>query len=115
MTSAPVVSVADEQLAEVEDGYYESIKCPFNSLSDYATELRRLRAENEALMVDAGRYRWLRDPDIDVALVIDKRTEYVEADDSVSGVGGYFIYEYRAGEELDTAIDTAMQSSTEGN
>lgn len=49
----------------------------------------------EGLAKDAGRYRWLRNPDQDVALVLDKMVS--------SGV-----YEYRAGDELDTAIDTAM-------
>ena len=54
-----------------------------------------LRAEVEALRKDAERYRWLRNPDQDVALVLDKMVS--------SGV-----YEYRAGDELDAAIDAAM-------
>ncbi len=57
---------------------------------------------------DAARYRWLRDPQTDVALVLDKRTGYVPEDERVRGVGGYYTYEYRAGEELDAAIDAAL-------
>lgn len=57
---------------------------------------------------DAERYRWLRDPKIDPALVLDKRTGYVPEDESVPGIGGYHTYEYRAGEELDAAIDAAI-------
>ncbi|MNK60132.1 hypothetical protein D3C87_792600 [compost metagenome] len=60
---------------------------------------------------DAARYRWLRDPQSDVALVLDKRTGYVPADERIPGIGGYHTYEYRAGEELDTAIDEAIAAS----
>lgn len=62
-------------------------------------------AQGDAL--DAARYRWLRDPASNVALVLDKRTGYVPADERLPGVGGYHTYEYRAGEELDAAIDAA--------
>lgn len=58
--------------------------------------------------LDAARYRWLRDPQTDVALVLAKRTGYVPADESIPGIGGYYTYEYRAGEELDAAIDDAL-------
>lgn len=44
---------------------------------------------------DAARYRWLRSPTQDVGNVIDKQV--------VEGV-----WEYRAGDELDSAIDAAM-------
>jgi hypothetical protein len=60
---------------------------------------------------DAARYQWLRNPTIDVSLVLDKRTEWVEPDENVAGVGGYWMYEYRAGEELDAAIDTAIEAA----
>jgi hypothetical protein len=60
---------------------------------------------------DAARYRWLRNPSIDVGLVLDKRTGWVPPDESCPGVGGYHTYEYRAGEELDAAIDAAIASS----
>lgn len=71
-----------------------------------AKELRRLHAENESLRKDAGRYRWLRNPEIHVGNIIDKRTTYNEVTDF--GTGGYWNYEYRAGEDLDQAIDAAM-------
>ena len=61
-----------------------------------ANERDALLAERDALAKDAERYRWLRNPDQDVALVLDKMVS--------SGV-----YEYRAGDELDAAIDAAMQ------
>jgi hypothetical protein len=57
----------------------------------------------------AARYRWLRDPTTDVALVIDKVTGGVPVDEM--GGGGYRTYEYRAGEELDAAIDAAIESA----
>lgn len=60
---------------------------------------------------DAERYRWLRNPATDVALVLDKRTNWVPADDAVIGVGGYWQYEYRAGEELDAAVDQAIEAA----
>lgn len=69
------------------------------------------RAERDqlvALAMDGLRYRWLRDPQTDVALVLDKRTGYVPEDESTPGVGGYYMYEYRAGEELDAAVDAAL-------
>ena len=67
-------------------------------LGDYVQheDYDALLAERDALAKDAERYRWLRNPDQDVALVLDKMVS--------SGV-----YEYRAGDELDAAIDAAMQ------
>jgi hypothetical protein len=47
---------------------------------------------------DAERYRWIRNPDQVVGHVIDKMVS--------SGV-----YEYRAGDELDDAIDAALQGA----
>jgi hypothetical protein len=82
----------------------------FIATANPATILALLQHVRE-LKVDAERYRWLRNPDQDVALVLDKQTEYIDADDSVPGVGGYFKYEYRAGEELDAAIDAARSST----
>lgn len=69
--------------------------------------IQALQAEVDALKADAERYRWLRNPETDCALVLDKRTGWVPPDESVDGVGGYYAYEYRAGEELDAAIDAA--------
>lgn len=60
---------------------------------------------------DAARYRWLRNPHTDVALVLDKCTGYVPVDERVPSVGGYHTYEYRAGEELDAAIDAVMSTA----
>lgn len=63
----------------------------------------------EAAQKDAARYRWLRDENTDVALVLDKRTNYTPpSDDGLTG--GSWDYEYRCGDELDSAIDAAMQS-----
>jgi hypothetical protein len=67
----------------------------------------------DGLARDAERYRWLRNPTTDVALVLDKVAGEVPADEL--GGGGYRIYEYRAGEDLDSAIDAAMSASKEGN
>lgn len=67
--------------------------------------------ERDADKEDAERYRWLRDPKNDVALVLDKRTGYVSEDEQIPGVGGYHTYEYRAGVELDAAIDAARKES----
>lgn len=66
------------------------------------------RTEVEGLKKDAERYRWLRNPDTDVGLVIDKVTGEIPYDEGTR-TGGYHTYEYRAGEELDTAIDAAME------
>lgn len=60
----------------------------------------------------AARYRYLRDPKINVALVIDKVTGAVPADEF--GCGGYRTYEYRAGDELDAAIDAAITAQVSG-
>lgn len=59
-------------------------------------QLEQAKRECEELRAYAERYRWVRNPDQDVSLVLDKRVS--------PGV-----YEYRAGEELDEAIDAAMQ------
>jgi hypothetical protein len=74
-----------------------------------ADEIDRLTAQVEPYKADAERYRWLRDTSTDVALVLDKRIKWVPENENVPGVGGYWIYEYRAGEELDAAIDAAMK------
>lgn len=55
---------------------------------------------------DAARYRWLRNPTTDVGLVIDKVVGETPLDEQ--GFGGYKHYEYRAGDELDAAINAAM-------
>jgi hypothetical protein len=54
---------------------------------------------------DAARYRWLRDPENDIAFVIDKPVM-----ESVNPFGDCEVmeYEYRSGQELDEAIDAAL-------
>jgi hypothetical protein len=72
-------------------------------------------AQQVAEQKDAERYRWLRAPNTNVALVLDKVVGF-EAPTEGLGGGGYHRYEYRAGEELDAAIDAAIQSAKgEGN
>lgn len=95
-------------------GALEPIQCPnchFFHATTGTHEANPAAAINEQLLKDAERYRWLRDSSQDPALVIDKRTKWVPEDDSVPGVGGYWEYEYRSGEELDLAIDAAIAAA----
>lgn len=123
MLDAPGVStVEDEPAAWMEPG----IDVPVTNEYRNKTPLRQAKycvplykhapvhapAAGDAL--DAARYRWLRDPRTDVALVLYKRTGYVPADESIPGIGGYHTYEYRAGEELDTVIDAAIAAQRKG-
>lgn len=62
-----------------------------------------LKAEIESLRADAKRYRWMRDEAIDPGTVIDKKV-------GISEIGGFPIWEYRCGTELDDAIDAAISS-----
>jgi chorismate mutase len=80
-----------------------------NTMTAAADAIDALLAERNGLAKDAERYRWLRNPDQDVSLVLDKVTGEVPADEF--GCGGYRTYEYRAGQELDAAIDAAMQGA----
>jgi hypothetical protein len=73
-----------------------------------AEENATLKAENERLRKDAERYRWLRDPKTDVGLVIDKVVDEIPSEEG-TGYDGLKVYEYRAGEELDAAIDAALK------
>lgn len=82
------------------------------TIAAQASTIVALKEQVSALQADADRYRYLRAPDSDVALVIDKRTEWVPSDESIPGVGGYWVYEYRAGEELDSAVDAAIRAIT---
>ena len=54
-------------------------------------------------MRDAARYRWLRNPNHDIEPVIDHRLDGATIDGMPAE-----IYEYRSGEDLDRAIDTAI-------
>ena len=67
-----------------------------------------MRAERDALKADAERYRWLRNPDTDPAAVIDKQVPWVNLDGDTQT-----IWEYKAGEELDAAIDAARTAKPE--
>ncbi|HFX1372241.1 TPA: hypothetical protein ACRL92_005762 [Pseudomonas aeruginosa] len=68
------------------------------------------RRQEEEIKRNADRYLWLRNPDQDVSLVLDKVSGEVPADEF--GCGGYRTYEYRSGDELDAAIDAAMERRT---
>lgn len=63
-----------------------------------ADEIARLRAEAEALRVDAERYRWLRHADMDGVCVVDVN---VWLDFDIADC------EQIDGEKLDAAIDAA--------
>jgi len=78
----------------------------FDRGMDYLTRLAQAEHEIERLRKDAERYRWLRDPSVYVGKVIDKVAGYEPMTEL--GTGGYPIYEYRAGPELDEAIDAAI-------
>ena len=67
---------------------------------------RTVRMVDDTVRVDAERYRWLRNPTSDVGLVIDKVSGEVPYHEGTR-TGGYATYEYRAGDELDAAIDAA--------
>ncbi|WP_208281121.1 zinc finger-like domain-containing protein [Massilia oculi] len=94
------------------DGFTSDQMSKYAHQAVAADRASRQVANKAEVEKDAARYRWLRDPDTDVALVLDKRTGFVPPDESVPGVGGYSTYEYRAGEELDAAIDAAMGIAT---
>ena len=76
MTTTPITGINDELLAEIErqtktgikkastHGHYE-----LEAIDDITTELRRLRAENEALRGDKELLDWLADPENEVGNV----------------------------------------------
>lgn len=101
----------DEEIKALDEAWKNGI-C--HAVGEYtAAKIAWLRraalAQQDAYKVDAERYRWLRDTKNDVALVLDKRTGYVPEDEQIPGVGGYHTYEYRAGVDLDDAIDAARK------
>jgi hypothetical protein len=64
MTTTPITSITDELIESLENGapaLAETCTIPGRMMAGLLTELRRLRAENEALQVDAANYRKLRD------------------------------------------------------
>lgn len=79
---------------------------PYFSADQMQAYAAPLIARVAELQADAERYRWLRAPDTDVSLVLDKVVGYEPI--GPGGTGGYNLYEYRAGDELDSAIDAAI-------
>lgn len=80
------------------------------AIESQASIISGLKAQVAGLEKDAARYQWLRAPTSAVGLVIDKVSGEHE------GLYGEAIkdYEYRAGEELDIAIDAAMNTPIPG-
>lgn len=68
----------------------------------FAEMLRQLLAENDALREDAERYQWLRSSATGDSTLWDAVTDY----------GGQ--YSMKCMDELDEAIDAAMQSANKG-
>lgn len=79
----------------------DQLECADEQVVFLEKQVKNLMRESLSLKKDAARYRWLRDESIDPGSVIDKKI-------GCSYVGGYPIWEYRAGKELDDSIDTAM-------
>jgi hypothetical protein len=79
------------------------IKCLKELLECAQGDCRQAMQIIEKLTPDADRYRWLRDDAVDPGTVIDKKVGVSDSED-----GGYPIWEYRSGAELDSAIDAAM-------
>lgn len=95
MTTNPIMSITDEQIAEIE-------ACNVPICADLASALiSRLRAAER----DAARYRWLREKGFGFS-----------HDDGFAGIsiskwGPAWMYDEKEGfaEFADTAIDTAMK------
>lgn len=87
----------------------------FNVRPLYAALVSKPWVDLSDMEKDAARYRWLRNPTTDVSLVLDKRTKWIAPDDGVPEVGGHWEYEYRAGDELDEAIDKAIEAKLKKN
>jgi hypothetical protein len=105
MTPNTVQPITDEQLAEMELRCRE-MQRDGGAILMSEEWLSGLIARLRAAEKDQARYLWLRNPDQDVSLVLDKVIGHKPLDEF--GGGGYALYEYRAGEELDEAIDAAM-------
>lgn len=91
----------NERLKVLHDSLAEENRRLWLKCQDALVEVMRLRK-------DAERYRWLRDPKVDIALVIDKVVSEIPSEEG-TGYDGLKVYEYRAGEELDEALDAAMK------
>ena len=98
MSTALVVSVIDELVAELEEACRE----PGQGFMIETGEVLTLLAERAELLRDAGRYRWLRES-----------LWYVGPDTCEPTEGGSmegYCNENFMAENLDAAIDAAMQS-----
>ena len=100
MTTAPVPSITDDQIAELERflGFGgKTLKVNTPPLRGLITRLRE--AER-----DAARYRWLRDQEaLDNAICVLDCGEWVKP-------AMVIALAYSSAEQCDTAIDTAMQA-----
>lgn len=76
-----------------------------NGFRDFGSEAGAASAVTATTEQDAARYRWLRGSATDIGNVIDKPFG--------KHADGHQMYEYRAGEELDNAIDAAMSATKE--
>ena len=98
MSVSPVMSITDELVSELE----RSVECVWPETDQAVVALRAMLAERAELLLDAGRYRWLR-----------QSMWYVGPDNFFCGEGGdmndYENHNYLA-TTLDAAIDAAMQS-----
>lgn len=91
-------------------------KCSFHAeredvLHEWAERAKAAERQLVDAEKDAQRYRWLRDPESSVGSVMDKAVGYTPYDAGTQ-TGGYTDYEYRAGAELDAAIDAAIASDS---
>jgi hypothetical protein len=72
MTTTPITSITDELIESLENGapaLAETCTIPGRMMAGLLTELRRLRAENEALRGDKELLDWLADPENEVGNV----------------------------------------------
>ena len=105
--AAPCEKSAEAQIERLQEKIQE-LEATLSAVGAGGVSAQRI---TQADALDAERYRWLRDPAIDPGLVIDKVVGETPLDEF--GCGGYKRYEYRAGEELDDAIDAAIAAAKE--
>jgi|688.fasta_scaffold101027_8 hypothetical protein len=101
MTTTPIKSITDELLAEIDQccqRFNGGFMIESSEAIGLVSEIRRLRAENEALRGDKALLDWLADPENEIGNV-QLPTKCV-----MENMGS-----------LRDAIRQAMQSNTEGN
>ena len=88
-----------------------SYPCPSCAAEETVAELLSLRSQLAAALakveeykLDAARYRWLRQPDIEMAQLFD----WKQQKDGEHGLV------FKSGDELDAAIDSAMTAKEGG-